>query len=205
MDNQINSDEIDDIDQSEILTIPTLEDILPSIQSNMLSQVRSNMIFVNLTENSENDILQRSFEEQKKIYTPTNEECINNLKRQKIESTCEDETCSICMELLKNNEEIVCLPCNHKFHINHEECEGILPWLKKHNTCPICREELPKRELTEEEEKEIEEEAQTNINEHRQQTNNIFTNMFNLPIRSITIEDGFIQDEINEAIRRSLE
>ncbi|KAK1441842.1 hypothetical protein BgAZ_501740 [Babesia gibsoni] len=53
------------------------------------------------------------------------------------------ETCAICTEdfsagdrihwLAKNSKE-----CEHAFHV---DC--IVPWLKQHNTCPVCRYELP--------------------------------------------------------------
>lgn len=44
----------------------------------------------------------------------------------------DQETCSICMEVLKNG--VAELPCNHYFH---NDC--IIPWLDRNNTCPLCR------------------------------------------------------------------
>eukprot|EP00960_Hanusia_phi_P031737 749461-Hanusia_phi.AAC.1 len=48
------------------------------------------------------------------------------------------EVCPICEETLEDGEGILRLPCSHVFH---DDC--ICPWLKHHNTCPICRNELP--------------------------------------------------------------
>lgn len=46
--------------------------------------------------------------------------------------------CPICDEGLSLNEGILRLPCKHVFH---DSC--LSPWLADHNTCPICRSELP--------------------------------------------------------------
>ncbi len=49
--------------------------------------------------------------------------------------------CSICLERLQND--VLCetmhdvctgLSCGHAFH---KEC--VVPWLRKHSTCPVCR------------------------------------------------------------------
>ncbi len=45
-----------------------------------------------------------------------------------------NETCSICKELYTENEEIVLLGCNHKFHYN---C--INKWINDNISCPLCR------------------------------------------------------------------
>lgn len=42
--------------------------------------------------------------------------------------------CSVCMEDFKCRELVRKLPCQHLYHT---DC--IVPWLKMHATCPICR------------------------------------------------------------------
>ena len=43
------------------------------------------------------------------------------------------ERCAICLEDFEI-EEVLVTPCNHIFH---EEC--IIPWVKSHDQCPVCR------------------------------------------------------------------
>ena len=47
-------------------------------------------------------------------------------------------------------EKVLKLPCQdpHYYHFESDKelCEGILPWLKDNNSCPICREEFPEEE-----------------------------------------------------------
>ena len=45
--------------------------------------------------------------------------------------------CSICLEQYKLNEKIIQLDCDHIFH---KECLNL--WLKKNNSCPICRDNI---------------------------------------------------------------
>lgn len=42
--------------------------------------------------------------------------------------------CSICLNLYKNNDNIIITKCNHHFHY---DC--ILEWLNNKGTCPLCR------------------------------------------------------------------
>lgn len=46
--------------------------------------------------------------------------------------------CAVCKELFEMKETVLQLPCEHCYH---QDC--IRPWLSQHNTCPICRYELP--------------------------------------------------------------
>ncbi|XP_043696913.1 uncharacterized protein LOC122647623 [Telopea speciosissima] len=46
----------------------------------------------------------------------------------------DSKACSICLEDFVPNEELLITPCKHMFH---DEC--ILPWVKSHGQCPVCR------------------------------------------------------------------
>ena len=48
--------------------------------------------------------------------------------------TYSDKECTICLEDFNENEKIYGLKCNHYYH---KKC--IDDWLKKHQTCPLCR------------------------------------------------------------------
>jgi hypothetical protein len=49
------------------------------------------------------------------------------------------KNCSVCLADFEKDETGVCnAPCGHLYH--KESC--LLPWLKKHNTCPECRAEF---------------------------------------------------------------
>ncbi|OQR97236.1 hypothetical protein ACHHYP_12318 [Achlya hypogyna] len=53
---------------------------------------------------------------------------------------CWHSECAICLEsFARSAEEVVELPCNHVFH---KGC--LMPWLAKHDECPLCRYNLPK-------------------------------------------------------------
>ena len=78
---------------------------------------------------------------------PTDQSFLARLPEVKIEEkhckksedgTLEMPTCSVCMTDFDIGNKGIFLPCGHMFH---PDC--IKPWLKDHNTCPVCRKELP--------------------------------------------------------------
>ncbi|XP_006279343.2 uncharacterized protein LOC17874466 [Capsella rubella] len=76
----------------------------------------------------------------RRIAPPASVTCIRNLPRV---ITGEDDVkkglvCAICKELFFVGNETTQLPC---LHLYHAHC--IVPWLSSHNSCPLCRYELP--------------------------------------------------------------
>jgi E3 ubiquitin-protein ligase RNF115/126 len=49
--------------------------------------------------------------------------------------------CSICQEGFHAGEEVLKLPCRHLYH-----AECVTSWLQQHNTCPLCRLQLPNKQ-----------------------------------------------------------
>ena len=174
------------------------------------------------------DIEEDSFQEQKILETPCSLEFINKLEELEIiQSDIEEKlSCAICQEEFKLGEKVVGVPCSpmpHYFHIENTNCGGIIPWLKKNNTCPICRTEFPKEETIDEdgecEEEQDDEEQEDgeeqylfqedripiNFLDHRIFTDFLQT-IVNAEVQPINItNEGFDQCEVEEAIRRSLE
>jgi len=79
---------------------------------------------------------------------PTSKETLNKLPTFKIEekhckkdpskATLEPPSCAICCSDIELGQMGQLLPCGHMFHPGCTK-----PWLSQHNTCPVCRYELP--------------------------------------------------------------
>ncbi|KAI8130839.1 E3 ubiquitin-protein ligase RNF181 homolog [Lucilia cuprina] len=86
-----------------------------------------------------------------------------------IDDDKENLECAVCKQPAENGEKYKILPCKHEFH---EEC--ILLWLKKANSCPMCRYEL---ETDDEAYEELRRYRQDESN-RRERQNNLLDSMF---------------------------
>lgn len=89
------------------------------------------------------DVLNRLFTlHEPKGAPPTSQDCMERLHTITISEddleTISDPTCTVCYEELQVGDTALELPCDHCFH---KGC--VSHWLKEHNTCPVCRFELP--------------------------------------------------------------
>ncbi|OQS07232.1 phosphatase 2 [Thraustotheca clavata] len=71
---------------------------------------------------------------------PASKSVVENLPIVEItqEDVDKNQDCAVCKDMFALKEEVRRLPCAHDFH---PDC--ILPWLAQHNSCPVCRYELP--------------------------------------------------------------
>ena len=53
-----------------------------------------------------------------------------------------EQVCSICYYNIKDEEDIMQLPCKHYFHV---DC--IKEWLQKERVCPMCKQQIFPREI----------------------------------------------------------
>ena len=112
-----------------------------NFSSNFRSNIRGN--FNNILLN----ILARNMEEiRRNKKKPISEQGIQTLKKFNLtEKYCqkgengnfEKPNCCICLDSIEIGKEAIMLPCGHMFH---SDC--CITWLKKSNTCPICRFEI---------------------------------------------------------------
>ena len=114
----------------------------------------SNIVrFIELLQRMSNDnVLNRSFNDQGDHSKPCSASFVNKLEKMVITNEDRDNElcCAICQEEFKLGDNVIKLPCKdpHYFHCETPEdiCGGILPWLKDNNSCPVCREEFPEEE-----------------------------------------------------------
>ena len=94
-------------------------------------------IFTIITDNNlinENELQENELQD---IIVTVDDKDLENLKKIKLTKKL-NLNCSICMDAMKKNDEIIELKCSHKYHAN---C--ILKYLKEYNhRCPVCRIEI---------------------------------------------------------------
>ena len=77
--------------------------------------------------------------DQENVVCTLDEEEKNKLTKVILENNL-DKCCSVCMDELVKENEVIILPCNHTFHTNCIE-----EWLSKYNyICPVCKKEVGK-------------------------------------------------------------
>lgn len=93
------------------------------------------------------ELIRNNRETQPPAHPPTSAAALNNLKtfkmsdkycktNEKGEQECPN--CTICLADICKDQETILIPCGHLFHSG---CG--MQWLTKHNTCPVCRFEMP--------------------------------------------------------------
>jgi hypothetical protein len=130
---------------------------LDAIES-FLNQIFTGMRVSTLNPSLIDNVMDQSFREQKVQQFAASDEFIQGLETVQIQEG-DEYSCGICLEEFKVGENVLKLPCKdtpHYFHFKDENkealegeeleetCDGILPWLKIKNSCPICRCEFPK-------------------------------------------------------------
>ncbi|GAB65975.1 hypothetical protein PCYB_081360 [Plasmodium cynomolgi strain B] len=120
---------------------------------------------------------------------PASEAIIKNLKVEVLtkERAEELESCAICREEYKENDEVHRITdnerCRHVFH-----CSCIIPWLKERNSCPTCRFELP----TDDQEYNCKrEELRERINSEISR-NNTFSNSNGVNVENISVSNSAV-------------
>jgi hypothetical protein len=115
---------------------------IDNFSSNFRSNYRSRESFFDILNS-----LRSSRRPEETKNSSTSKEALNALKKFKMnrkyckkndKGDLEYPNCSICLSDISSGEETLLIPCGHLFHSG---CS--IPWLKKNNTCPICRFELP--------------------------------------------------------------
>jgi len=82
--------------------------------------------------------LSHKFEEYRPILPHLPHERFSVFKKDHRHHTDENNSCVICLNDYEDHEIITLLPCGHFFH---QQC--IILWLKDHNSCPMCRQDIP--------------------------------------------------------------
>ena len=84
-------------------------------------------------------ILNRSLHESRNRDRPVSSSAMKKLTMIPVKSpTHFPDDCTVCQESINKGDIAAKLPCSH---IYHKSC--ILPWFESHNSCPVCRYELP--------------------------------------------------------------
>lgn len=149
MDENINNENInnENINNENTFIINDSNDLFRLFMQRFSQQMNTQ----NLNPQYIDNVLQRSFEEDKVKVQRCTQDFIDSIEVKEIED--EEYICSICMDPINSGEKYISLPCSgtpHHFHEGNENCDGIKKWLELNNSCPICRTKFPGEDIVQE-------------------------------------------------------
>ena len=150
MDENINNENInnDDTNNQNTFIINNSNDLFRIFMQRFSQQMNTQ----NLNPQYIDNVLQRSFEEDKVKVQRCTQEFIESIEIKEIKDE-EEYICSICMDPINSGDKYISLPCSetpHHFHEGNENCDGIKKWLELNNSCPICRTKFPGEDIVQE-------------------------------------------------------
>lgn len=113
------------------VTMPELE-IEPPVNNN-----NDNINYADVEMDSMQNIIEEMTQNDRPGHPPAVTAVIDALPRVRISEDHLMQMCPVCKEEFEVEGEARLLPCQHLYH---SEC--IIPWLRLHNTCPVCRQEV---------------------------------------------------------------
>lgn len=123
----------------DLFQIPNNDFFQDNFSSNFTSNFNNPMmrlVFIqsmNQNQPSGNPPASKAAIEKLKHFKMTGEYCKKDEK-----GNLEYPSCSVCLAEINKGDETILVPCGHMFH---SPC--LMKWLQLHNTCPVCRFELP--------------------------------------------------------------
>ncbi|KAK4377113.1 hypothetical protein RND71_003409 [Anisodus tanguticus] len=109
------------------------------LHENILSLPANNTPLVSSNENRVEELIQEITRDDRPGPPPTPSSPIDALPKVVVTEShlANDLACPVCKDEFEVGFEVRELPCRHFYH---SEC--IVPWLQRHNTCPVCRYQL---------------------------------------------------------------
>ena len=130
-----NQEEINQIISTNIPFINNGSNVFTVFDNN--SSITYNRIMMTIANELYSELI--NVPNQENVICTLNEEEKNKLNKVILENNL-DKCCSVCMDELVKDNEVIILPCEHIFHTNCIE-----EWLSKYNyNCPVCKKEVGK-------------------------------------------------------------
>ncbi|KAL6080113.1 E3 ubiquitin-protein ligase RZF1 [Balamuthia mandrillaris] len=116
-----------------------------NLMAEALASLVSSATATTASDDAEESSFQRLLDRLRELHPPAgpppaSREALDGLPSLRVHAHLKEEAvrCPVCFEDFVVGRRVLALPCRHVFD---KEC--VVPWLKQHNTCPVCRYELP--------------------------------------------------------------